>query len=55
MYLILQHFDLVVLYKVFALGLFVGAEDGDNVQKIKFVLFSAYRYLIAFCDVLVRF
>ena len=36
-------------------GLLVGAEDGDNVQKIKFVLFSVYLYLIAFCEVFVRF
>jgi hypothetical protein len=38
-----------------AFGLFVGADDGDNVQKTKLVLLSVYRYLTAFCDVLVKF
>ena len=31
-----------------AFGLLVGDDDGETVQKIKFVLLSVYLYLIAF-------
>ena len=38
-----------------AFGLFVGDDDGDKVQNIKFVDDSTYLYLIDFWLVLVKF
>ena len=38
-----------------ALGLLVGEDDGESVQKSKFDVLSTYLYLIAFCDVFVKF
>ena len=38
-----------------ALGLLVGDDVGDRVQKTKLVVPSTYLYLIDFCDVFVRF
>jgi hypothetical protein len=38
-----------------AFGLFVGDDDGDKVQKIKFVAPSTYLYLIDFWELFVWF
>jgi hypothetical protein len=38
-----------------AFGLLVGDDEGVNVQNIKLVLLSVYLYLIAFCEVFVKF
>ena len=38
-----------------ALGLFDGEEEGETVQNNKLVAPSTYLYLIAFCELFVKF
>ena len=38
-----------------AFGLLVGDDEGDKVKNNKFEFPSTYLYLIAFCEVFVRF